>query len=90
MGQPARLEKQYHNQTFAMAPESRACRSPCVNTPVDSAGELDKLAGQNPARRSNAGSDEAPIFPKAPTPTLVPPTFEDLFTIFMKMFMETT
>ena len=74
-----------------MAPRSRACRTPCVNTLVDPAEELDELAGaQGPARRSNAGSDEASIPPEASTPPLVPPTSEDLFTKFMKMFMETT
>ena len=78
-----------------MTPESRACRSPRVNTPVDPAGELDKLAGaQGLARRSNAGSDKAPTEaltpPEAPTPLLVPSPAEDLFTKFMKVFMETT
>ena len=77
-----------------MAPRSRACRSPRVNTPVDPAGELDELASaQGPARRSNTGSDEVPI--EAPTPPEVStppptPTSEDLFTKFMKVFMETT
>ena len=79
-----------------MAPGSRTTRrSPCINTPVDPAGELDELAGAlSPARRSNAGSDEAPTEaptpPEASTPPLVPPTSEDLFTKFMKVFMETT
>ena len=76
-----------------MALGSRAWRSPCVNTPVDPAGELDELAGtQGPAKRSNAGSDEAPTKaptpPEAPTPPLVPPTSENLFTKFMKVFIE--
>ena len=78
-----------------MAPGSCACRSPRVNTLVDPAGELDELAGaQGPAKRSNAGNDEAPTEaptpPEASTPPLVPPTSEDLFTKFMKVFMETT
>ena len=74
-----------------MAPGSYACRRPCVNTPVDLAGELDKLVGaQSPARRSNAGSDEALIPLEASTPPFVPPTSKDLFTKFMKVFMETT
>ena len=73
-----------------MAPGSRARRSPCVNTPVNPVGELDELAGQDPARGSNVGSNEAPTPPKASTPPLVPPTSEDLFTKFMKVFMETT
>ena len=76
----------------------RSCttrRSLCVNTPVDLAGEPDELAGtQGPARKSNTGSDEAPT--EAPTPPeastlpLVPPTSEDFFTKFMKVFMEMT
>ena len=69
--------------------------TPCVNTLVDLAGELDKLAcAQGSARRSNAGSDEAPTKaptpPEVSTPLFVPPTSEDLFTKFMKVFMETT
>ena len=78
-----------------MASGSCACRSPRVNSPVDSTGALDELAGaEGPARRSNAGSDEALTEaltpPEASTLPLVPPTFEDLFTKFMKVFMETT
>ena len=78
-----------------MAPGSCACRSPCVNTPIDPAGELDELAGaQGPARRSHVGSDEAPTEaltpPEAPIPPLVPPPAKNLFTKFMKMFMEMT
>ena len=72
-----------------MAPGSRARRSPRVNTLVDPAGELDELAGQGPARGSNVGSDEAPTPPEASTPPPAP-TSEDLFTKFMKVFMETT
>ena len=78
-----------------MAPGSRTCQSLCVNTPVDPAGELDELAGaQGLAKRSNAGSDEAlteaPTPLEASTPPLIPPTSKDLFTKFMKVFMETT
>ena len=74
-----------------MAPGSRTTRrSPRVNTPVDPAGELDELAGQGPARGSNVRSDEAPTPPEASTPLLVAPTSKDLFTKFMKVFMETT
>ena len=66
------------------------CQSPCVTTTVDPAKELDELAGaQGPARGSNAGSDEAPTPLKAIILPLVPPT-EDVFTKFMKVFMETT
>ena len=49
------------------------------------------LAGaQGPAKRSNAESNEVPTPPEASTPPFVPPTSEDLFTKFMKVFMETT
>ena len=38
-----------------MALGSRTCRSPCVNSSVDPAGELDELASaQGPAKRSPA------------------------------------
>ena len=74
-----------------MATGSCAHKSPRINTPIDTAGELDELAGaQGPAKKSNAGSDEAPTPPKAPIPPLVPFTSEDLFTKFIKVFMETT
>ena len=77
-----------------MAPGSCTCRSPCVNTLVDPARELDKLAGASDlAKISNAGSNEtfteALTLPKAYTSPFVPPTSENLFTQFMKVFMET-
>ena len=73
-----------------MAPESRAtCQSPRVTISVDPARELDELAGaQSLVRGSNSGSDEVPTPPEAITPPLVPP-IKDLFTKFMKVFMET-
>ena len=74
-----------------MAPGSCACRSPHVNTPVDPAGELDELAGaQGPARKSNAGSNETFTPSEASSPPFVPFTSEDLFTNFIKVFIETT
>ena len=78
-----------------MAPGSCAHWSSHVNTPVDPAQELDELAGaQGLARGSNAGSNkastEASTPPEAPTLPLVPPPTEDLFTRFIKVFMETT
>ena len=80
---------------FAMALKSRAIhQSPCVKTSVNPARELDELAGaQVPAKRSNAGSNEAlteaftPL--EASTPPFIPPSSKDLFTKFMKMFIET-
>ena len=79
-----------------MTPGSSTTRwSPCVNTQVNPAGELDELAGaQGPAKRSNAGSNKAlteaftPL--EASTPSLVPLTSKDFFTKFMKVFMEIT
>ena len=94
MGQPAHLEESPSD--FCNGSISRTTRrSPCVITLVNPAKELDELAGaQGPARRSNAGSNEilteAPTPPEASIPSLVPPTSEDLFTKFMKVFMETT
>ena len=77
-----------------MAPGSRARQSPHVNPPADLTGEQDELVGQDPVRGFNAGSDEAPtkasIPPETSTPPLVPSSTEDLFTKFMKVFMETT
>ena len=92
MGQPARLEKQPQNQTFAVAPGFCACWSSRVNTLANFAGELNELIGQNPAKGSNAGSDKTFIEspPEAPTPPLIPFISENFFTKFMKVFMETT
>ena len=63
-------------------------RSPCVNPPVDPT-EQDMLAGAQ-GGRSDADSNETPTPPEAPTPPLIPPPTKDLFTKFMKVFMETT
>ena len=67
------------------------CRSPHINTSVDLTGELNELVGvQGPAKSSNVSSDEAPTLPETPTPPLVLLLTKDLFTKFMKVFMETT
>ena len=89
------MEEQYHNHTFAMAPGSCACQNSCVNTLVNLARELDELAStQGLAKKSNAGSNkaltEALISPDASTLSFVPPTSKDLFTKFMKVFIEMT
>ena len=78
-----------------MAPGSCVYGSLHVNTPTDPTRELDELAGaQGPAKRSNAGINKAPTKaltpPEAPIPSLVPPISKDLFTKFLKVFMETT
>ena len=72
-----------------MAPGSRTTqRSPCVNPPANIPGEQDELASA--PGKSDAGSDEAPTPSEAPTPPLVLLPAEDLFTKFIKVFMETT
>ena len=79
-----------------MALRSCIIRQTCyVNTPVNLAGELDELAGtQSPVKRSNAGSNKAPTktlsLLETSTLPLILPTSEDLFTKFMKVFMEIT
>ena len=72
-----------------MAPGSCTTRrSPCINPFIDPTKQ-DELAGAQ-GRSSNAGSNEAPTLPETPTPPLVLPPTEDLFTKFMKVFIETT
>ena len=61
-------------------------RNPCINPPDNISGEQDELAGA----KSDAGSNEAPTPPEAPTLSLFPPPTKDLFTKFMKVFMKTT
>ena len=77
-----------------MAPGSYAQWSSCVNPPVNLTGEQDELAGQGSVQKFNIKSNKAPtkaLTPlKAPTPPLVPSSTEDLFTKFIKVFMETT
>ena len=71
-----------------MAPESYARRSPRNNLPANPTGEQNELASpQGLARRSDAGSDKAFTPSEALTPPFVPPT-KDLFTKFMKAFVE--
>ena len=87
MGQPVRLKKQHHNQTFAMALGSCTTRqSPCVNLPADILKEQDKLTGTT----SDTSSNEAPTPLEAPTSPLIPPSFEDLSSKFIKAFIKTT
>ena len=68
-----------------------ARRNPYIN-PLADLTEQNELAGQNLARRSNVGSNKAPT--KAHTPSeapilpLVPPPTENLFTKFIKVFIE--
>ena len=71
-----------------MAPGSCTTRrSPRVNPPANIPEEQNELAGA--PGRSDVGSNKAPTPPEASTPTLVPSPTEDLFTKFMKVFMET-
>ena len=70
-----------------MVPGSRTTRqSPCVNPPANILRKQNELAGV----KSDAGSDEAPTPPEAPSLLLIPLPSEDLFTKFMKVFIETT
>ena len=72
-----------------MAPRSRTTqRSPRVNPPADIPREQNKLAGA--PGKSDANSNKAPTLPEASTLPFVPPTSKNLFTKFMKVFMETT
>ena len=71
-------------------------QSPCVNLPVNST-EQDELAGtQAPAKRFNASNNKAFTPPETlipfetPTLPLVPSPAKDLFTKFIKVFMEMT
>ena len=78
-----------------MALGSCACQSPYVNPPTNPTKKQDELTGaQGLARESNARSNEtltkAPIFPEAPTLSFIPPLAKDLFTKFMKVFIEIT
>ena len=72
-----------------MAPGSYTIwRSLCVNLCVNFTKQ-DKLAGTQDGR-SDANNDKALISLKAPTPPLILSSAEDLFTKFMKVFIETT
>ena len=73
-----------------MTPRSRTTqRNPCVNPPVDPT-EQDELVGtQGLGGRSDVGSNKAPSPLKALTPSFVSPFAKNLFTKFMKVFMET-
>ena len=77
-----------------MAPRSCAQQNLCVNPSANPTREQNNLASQGPVQRFNAESDEAPTKaptpPEAPIPPLIPPFTEDLFTKFMKVFIETT
>ena len=65
-------------------------QSPHNNPPANPTEKQNKLANpQSPAERSDAGSDKAPILPKAPILSLVPST-KDFFMKFIKAFVEFT
>ena len=73
-----------------MAPGSHAQWSSYNNPPTNPTEEQDELASpQDLVGRSDVGSDKAPTPLETSTPPLVPPT-EDLFTKFMKAFVEST
>ena len=73
--------------SFEIAPESHTnWRSPYINPLIDLLGEQDEPANA----KSDAGSNKAFILLKPPTPPLIPLPAKDLFTKFMKIFIETT
>ena len=73
-----------------MAPGSCAWQSSCNNPPTNPTREQDELASpQGLAGRSDASSNEAFTPIEASTPLFIPPT-KDLFTKFMKAFVEST
>ena len=77
-----------------MVPGSRARRSSYVNPLANLIEEQDEFAGQSLVQEFNVGSNEAltkaftPL--KAPILPFVPFFIKDLFTRFMKIFIETT
>ena len=75
-----------------MAPGSCiTCQSPHINTLANLTEKLDKLAGaQGPIKRSNVESNKAIIPFEASTLPFVLLLAKDLFTKFMKVFIEMT
>ena len=72
-----------------MAPGSRiTLRSSCVNLPANIFKEQNELAGAPGG--SDASSNEDLILSETPILPLIFLPAEDLFTKFMKVFMETT
>ena len=88
MNQPAHLEESHLNLHFLqMAPKSYITRrNSCVNLLADILEKQDELAGA----RSDAGSNKFPTPPEALTLSLVFLPAKNLFTKFIKVFMETT
>ena len=82
MRHPACLEEQHFNQIIAITPGSYTCQSPRVNPPPDTTEEDELTSTQGPRRRSNT-------FLKAPTLSFVFSPTDNLFTKFMKVFIET-
>ena len=78
-----------------MAPGSCTYRNPRVNPPANLAGEQDKLTGaQGLAKKSNVRSNKAPtkalISLESLTSPFVPLPAKNIFTRFMKVFIEIT
>ena len=61
-----------------------------MNLLADPFREQDKLASQDPAKKSNIKSDKASSLLEAPFPTLILLPIKDFFTKFMKVFIELT
>ena len=73
-----------------MALGSHTQRSPCNNPLSNPTGEQNEFIGpQDPAKRSDAGSDKAFTLHEAFIPLFVLST-KDLFIKFMKVFVKST
>ena len=76
-----------------MALGSYVQQSSCVNFLANPTREQYKLAGQDPVKKFNVGSNEAPTKaltpPKAPTPPLISLSTKNFFIKLMKILMET-
>ena len=76
-----------------MVPESYVWQSPYVNPLANLIEEQDKLVSQGLVRRFNNGSNEASTKTftslEALTLSLIPPSTEDFFTKFIKIFIKT-
>ena len=77
-----------------MALESYTCERLCINFLADFTRKQDEFAGQGQVRRSNVKSNKATskalTLLRAPTLPLISLLTNDLFTQFIKIFLENT
>ena len=93
MGQPVYLEElcpYSFSFYFAMAPGSCAQWSTHINYSANRTKQNELASAQNAAKRSNASSNKISTLFETLTPSFVPPPTKNLFTKFMKVFMELT